>query len=78
MGISHLANKRPKNIKQSSILMILMYTEFNDYIILSKSSINFNLLIKEWLLIACDKPILNKTVKSFPFVCNSFNVTVWM
>ena len=58
--------------------MILIYIEFNDYIILSKSSINFNLLFKEWLLIACDDPIFNKTVKSFLFVCNILNVTVWM
>ena len=39
---------------------------FNDFIILSKDSNNFNLLIKESLLIARDEPILNKTVKSFP------------
>ena len=39
---------------------------FNDLTILSKDSNNINLLIKESLLIARDKPILNKTVKSFP------------
>ena len=39
---------------------------FNDCTILSKDSDNINLLIKESLLIARDKLILNETVKSFP------------
>ena len=44
------------------------HMNFNDFIIFSKDSDNFNLLIKENLLIAHDKPILNKTVKPFPLV----------
>ena len=39
---------------------------FDDFTILSKDSNNINLLIKESLLISLHKPILNKTVKSFP------------
>ena len=70
MGILHLANKRLKNVKQSAIsdhvLTCNCNIKFNDFTILSKDSTNINLLIKERLLISRDKPILNKTVKSFP------------
>ena len=70
MGISHLTNKCLKNVKQSPIsdhVLTCGYNiNFNDFTILSKDSNNINLLIKESLLIARDKPILNKTVKSFP------------
>ena len=67
MGISHLTNKRLKNVKQSDHLLTCdCNINFDDFTILSKDSNNINLLIKESLLISCDKPILNKTVKSFP------------
>ena len=70
MGISHLTNKRLKNVKQSAISDHLLTCDcninFDDFTILSKDSNNINLLIKESLLISRDKPILNKTVKSFP------------
>ena len=70
MGILHMANKRLKNIKQSAISDHLLTCDcnisFNDFIILSKHPNNINLLIKESLLMARYKPILNKTVKSFP------------
>ena len=50
-GISHLANKRLKNVKQSALLDHLLTCDcninFNDFIILSKDSNNINLLIKE-------------------------------
>ena len=69
MGISHLTNKRFKNVKQSAISDHLLTCDcninFDDFTILSKDSNNINLLIKESLLISRDKPILNKTVKSF-------------
>ena len=69
MGISNLANKRLKNIKQSPISDHLLTCEcsinFNDFTILSKDSNNINLLIKK-SLISRDKPLLNKIVKSFP------------
>ena len=67
MGISHLTNKHLKNVKQSAISDHLLTCDcninFDDFTILSK---DIYLLIKESLLISCDKPILNKTVKSFP------------
>ena len=70
MGISHLTNKRLKNIKQSAasdhVLTCDCNINFNDFNILFKDSNNINLLIKDSLLIARDKPILNKTIKSFP------------
>ena len=69
MGISHLTNTRLKNVKQSAISDHLLACDcninFDDFTILSKDSNNINLLIKESLLISRDKPILNKTVKSF-------------
>ena len=69
-GISHLTNKLLKNVKQSAISDHLPTCDcninFRDFTILSKDSNNFNLLIRESLLIAPNKPILNKTVKSFP------------
>ena len=71
MGTSHLTNKHLKNVKQSAISDHLLTCDcninFDDFTILSKDSNNINLLIKESLLISHDKPILNKTVKSFPF-----------
>ena len=72
MGISPLTNKRLKNVKQSAIsdhfLTCDCNMNFKDITILSKDSNDFNLLIKESLLIARDKPILNETVKSFPVI----------
>ena len=65
MGISHLTNKRLKNVKQSAISDHLLTCDcninFDDFTILSKDSNNINLLIKESLLKSRDKPILNKT-----------------
>ena len=70
MRISHLANKSLKNVKQSAISDYEVTCDsniiFNDFTILPKYSNNINLLIKESLSIARDKPILNKTVKCFP------------
>ena len=70
VGISHLTNKRLKNVKQSAISDHMLTCDcniyFNDFTILSKDSNNISLLIRESLLIAHDEPILNKTVKSFP------------
>ena len=70
IGISHLTNKHPKNVSQSAFLDHLLTCDcninFNEFTTFSKDSNNFNFLIKESLLIARDKPILNKTVKPFP------------
>ena len=60
MGISHLTNKRLKNVKRSDISDHLLTCDwninFNDLTILSHDSNNYNLLIKESLLIARDNP----------------------
>ena len=68
MRILQLANKHLKIVKQSAISIHVLTCDcnknFNDFTILSKDSSNTKLLIKEGLLIARDKPILNKTVKS--------------
>ena len=64
MGISYLANKRLKNVKQSAISDHLLISDcninFDDFTTLFKDSYNINLLIKESSLISHDKPILNK------------------
>ena len=39
---------------------------FDDFDVLASDTNNFRLLIKESLLIKQDKPILNRTIKSFP------------
>ena len=39
---------------------------FDDFDVLASDTNNFRLLIKESLLIKRDKPILNRTIKSFP------------
>ena len=70
MRILHLTNKQYKNVKPSAFSDHLLACDcninFNDITFLSKDFNNFNLLIKESLLIAPDKLILNKAVKSFP------------
>ena len=69
MGILNLTNKRLKSVEQSATSDHLLTCDcninFNDFTILSKYSININLLIKENLLIFRDKPILIEKVKSF-------------
>ena len=70
MLISHLTDKRLKNVKQSAVsdhlLICNCNVTFDNFKILSKETNNFKLLIKESILIARDKPELNKTIKSFP------------
>ena len=39
---------------------------FHDFDVLASDTNNFRLLIKESLLIKRDKPILDRTIKSFP------------
>ena len=70
MGISNLTGKRLKIVKQSAIsghLLQCNYTiNFDHFDILAAESNKFKLLLKESLLIKRDKPILNRTIKSFP------------
>ena len=70
MGISNLTEKRVKNVKQSAVSDHLLQCDcsiiFDDFDILASETNNFRLLIKESLLIMCDKPVLNRTTTSFP------------
>ena len=70
MGISNLTGKRLKNVMQSAIsdhlLQCNCMINFDDFAILAAESNKFKLLLRESLLIKHDKPILNRTIKSFP------------
>ena len=63
-------SKRLKNIKQSAIsdsLLQCNYTiNFDNFDILAAESNKLKLLLRESLLIKRDKPILSRTIKSFP------------
>ena len=70
MGISNLTGKCLKNVKQSAISDHLLQCNctinFDDFSNLAMDCNKFKLLLKEGLLIKRDKPILNRTIKSFP------------
>ena len=70
MGISNLTEKRLKSVKESAISDHLLQCDcainFEDFDVLASDTNNFRLLIKESLLIKRDKPVLNRTTKSFP------------
>ena len=69
MSISNSAGKRVKNVKESAISDHLLQCDcidFDHFDILTSDTNNFKLLIKKSLLIKRDKPVLNRTVKSFP------------
>ena len=70
MGISNLTWKCLKNVKQSAISDHLLQCNctinFDDFSILATDCNKFKLLLRESLLTKCDKPILNRTIKSFP------------
>ena len=70
MGISNLTEKCLKNVKQSAIFDHLLQgnftINFDDFEILRADSNKLKLLLTESLLIKRDKPILNRTKKSFP------------
>ena len=70
MGISNLTGKRLKNVKQSAISDHLLQCNcainFDDFSILATDCNKFKLLLRESLLTKRDKPILNRTIKSFP------------
>ena len=70
MGISKLTEKRIKNMKESAVsdhrLQRDCIISFDDFDVLAPDTNNLRLLIKESLLIKRDKPILNRTIKSFP------------
>ena len=70
MGIFNLTEKRVKNMKESPVsdhcLQFDCVISFDDFDVIASDTNNFRLLIKESLLIKGDKPILNRTIKSFP------------
>ena len=81
MGIYNLKEKRVKNIKESAVsdhhLQCDCVISFDDFYVLASDTYNFRLLIKESLLIKQDKPILNRTIKSFPLkLFDKFNYIV--
>ena len=61
---------RLKNAKQSAISDHLLQCNYainsDDFSILATDCNKFKLLLGESLLTKCDKPILNRTIKSFP------------
>ena len=65
-----VSQKRVKNMKESAVsdyrLQCDCVISFDDFDILASDTNNFRLLTKESLLIKRDKPILNRTIKSFP------------
>ena len=70
MGISNLTGKRVKNVKESAVSDHLLQCDctidFDHFDILVPDINSFRILIKESLLIKREKPVLNRTVKSFP------------
>ena len=70
MGISNLTGKRLKSVKQSAISDYLLQCNcainFDDFSILATDWNKFKLILRECLLVKPDKPILNRTIKSFP------------
>ena len=61
---------KPLSAKKSAVSNHLLECncsiEFSHTDILTSEAKEFRLLIKESLLIKCDEPQLNKTIKSFP------------
>ena len=70
MGISNLTGKHLKNVKQSALSDHLLQCKctinFDHFDILAAASNKFKLLLRESSLIKREKPILNRTMKSFP------------
>ena len=70
MGISNLLEKRLEIVKQSAISDHLLQgnctINFDDFDILAAESNKSKLLLRESLLIKCDKLILSRTIKSLP------------
>ena len=70
MGTSNLTEKRIKNAKELALSDHLLQCDspitFGDFDILASDSSKFKSPIKESLLIKRDKPVLNRTTKSFP------------
>ena len=67
---TNLTGKCLQNVKQSAISDHLLQRNctinFDNFAILAAESNKFKLLLRESLLIKHDKPVLNRTIKSFP------------
>ena len=65
-----VSQKRVKNMKESAVsdhrLQCDCVISFDDFDVLASDTNNFRLIIKESQLIKRDKPILNRTIMSFP------------
>ena len=70
MGISNLTSKRVKNVKESAVFDHLLQCnctiDFDHFDVLASETNSFRIIIKESSLIKRDKPVLNRTVNSFP------------
>ena len=66
MSISNLTGKHVKNMKESAVSDHLLQCDcaidFNHFDILASDTSSFRHLIKEILLIKCNKPVLHGTV----------------
>ena len=69
IGILSLIDKSVKSVKESAasdhLLQCDCTIDFDHFDILASNTNSFRLLIKESLLIKCDKPVLNHTITSF-------------
>ena len=65
-----VSQKRVKNMKESAVsdhrLQCDCVISFDDFDVLASDTNNIRLIIKESQLIKRDKPILNRTIMSFP------------
>ena len=70
MGSSNVTGKHLKKVKQSAISEPLLQCNcminFDNFDILGAESNKFKLLLRENILIKRDKPVLNRSIKSFP------------
>ena len=77
MGTLNLMGKRIKKSKESAISdQFLQYDSritFDDLDILASDSSKIKVFMKECLLIKRDKPVLNRTTKSFSLVIKTFS-----
>ena len=80
MGTLNLMGKRIKKSKESAISdQFLQYDSpitFDDLDILASDSSKIKVLMKECLLIKRDKPVLNRTTKSFSLVIKTFLTSI--
>ena len=67
IGISHLTGKRVECKPSADWDHLLLYnhdSDFNDFTILCRDKTGFRILLKEFILISRDSPIVNKNTSS--------------